>query len=181
MDERLRTSPNCMKHSKGFSLIELLLVVVIIGIVAAIAIPNLISARRAANEGSAVSSLRTLFGANVSFAATAGSGRYAGTAGTVGTSSMAELYTANLIDGVLRDGEKSGYSFVGDSTLTTPTAQATFYFATNPATTTGVLATGTNRFGIGSDGVVRYDSTAAALAIPFDAATLLTAQPIGNQ
>jgi hypothetical protein len=116
----------------------------------------------------------------MSFAASAGSGRYAGTPGTVGTSSLAELHSASFVDEVLGIGEKSGFLFVGDLTLATPTEPATFYFAANPRNPTGILATGTKRFGVATDGVLRVDATPANLATPFDATTLITAAPMNN-
>src|ERR1039457_581743 len=101
------------KSSKGFSLIELLIVVAIILIIAAIAIPNLLRSRIAANQASAVGSLRTLNTAEITYSSTYNVGftqtlayRAPPAAGANPTSTA-----AGLIDSILSAGAKSGYSF----------------------------------------------------------------------
>src|SRR5579864_5328846 len=104
------------KKEKGFSLIELLIVVAIILIIAAIAIPNLLRSRMAANEASAVGSVRTINTAAITYNSTYGNG-FPPSLGAVGTtgSNAVSCTNAELVDSVLTGNgttsQKSGYSF----------------------------------------------------------------------
>jgi prepilin-type N-terminal cleavage/methylation domain-containing protein len=147
----IRRSP-AMRAQKGFSLIELLIVVVIIGILAAIAIPNLLASRRAANEADAVSALRTYHGAQSTYASTYGNGDYAGVPFV--TNAFTVLYQKGLIDDVLGSGVKSGYTFAGHADPRTATTPACHLAQAYPNSYNGITATGTRIFVIATEGVI---------------------------
>ena len=151
-----------MKKQKGFSLIELLIVVAIILIIAAIAIPNLLKSRIAANEASAVGSVRTINTGQVTYSNQCG-GSYAVSLGELNAGANCAA-GANIIDTSLSGGTKSGYNFttVSPGAFTANgTATTTFDVTAAPVTPT----VSGNRFFCSGQGLVIHVNQAAACAL----------------
>ncbi len=160
----------------GFSLIELLIVVAIILIIAAIAIPSFLRSRMLANETSAAASLRTISTAEATYWSMYGVG-YAPLANLGGASPcVPSAATACYLDGLLSSGTKSGYTL----TIATPGAVGTLA-APNPVYSVSAVPialgkTGQRSFCSDQTGVIRFDATGAPPPDPCSAGALVPLQ-----
>jgi prepilin-type N-terminal cleavage/methylation domain-containing protein len=152
-----------MRKEKGFSLIELLIVVAIILIIAAIAVPNLLRSRMAANESSAAASLRTIATANVTYSSTYNIG-YAGALTAMAPSTAPTSSAADLLDSVLSIAApvKSGYSFTYTPSVAAPTTSAPNPSFSVSATPVGPGSSGTSTFCTDQTNVVGRNTTGTA-------------------
>ena len=143
----------------------------IIGILAAIAIPNLLASKRSANEGSATGSMRTIHSAQATYRATAGDGAY-------GT--LTALSDEKLIDSSLGAGSKSGYTFECVDTNLGAGPPANYFATAIPTLTGNFVRTGHRSFVVAEDGVLRSKVTDSAAANHTDAVDSNLWPPLNN-
>ncbi len=136
---------------RGFTLIELMIVIAIISIIAAIAIPNLIQARKHGNEANAVGALKTIVTASTIF-----NQKDADQDGNLDYGMLSELNNTKLIDSVVGSGTKAGYVFQVAYSYTT--SEWLFFAVANPAL---VQQTGDRYFATNQAGNIFYTSSVA--------------------
>jgi type IV pilus assembly protein PilA len=156
----LNSVERVVKRAGGFTLIELMIVVGIIAIIAAIAIPNLVEARKSANELTTIAMLRTLHTSQTLFREADREGD-----GLIDYGSLAELEATDLIDAVLGSGTRSGYEFEMDRCYGGIPAgslgETMFWSFANPI---HLDASGNRSFCMNQDGVVFYTQQATITA-----------------
>jgi prepilin-type N-terminal cleavage/methylation domain-containing protein len=148
----------CEKCQRGFSLIELLMVVAIILTIAAIAMPNLLRSKIAANEASAVGSLRTVSAACVNYSSVWGTGFPVGLS-NLGPGKPATAVAADLVDNLVANGTKSGYTLTYVSGPPNNGKILTYTVSASPVVPG---QSGGRYFFTDQSGVIRYNSGGVA-------------------
>lgn len=160
----------------GFTVVELMIVVLLIGILAALSAPFLIAAKSAANESSAIGSLKAVNSGQATFASVCGSGGY--------TLQLATLVTERFASPDVDLSPKSGFTFVlapgagsapGPLDCAAEPTQSGYYFTAEPISAT----TGRRGFATSQRGTIWQDSTGALPTEPF--ATSPTVGPLDSQ
>jgi prepilin-type N-terminal cleavage/methylation domain-containing protein len=161
MRKRLAQRKRRTKGQRGFSLIELLIVIAVILVIAAIAIPNFIRSRMRANEGAAVQNLRTITTANTVYLTTYGIGFADALPKLGGTAVLVDSTAAGLIDSVLSTGLKNGYTYTYTVTASAG-GQVVGFTVTADPTNFGV--TGERYFFTDQTSIIRFNNTGTAVS-----------------
>lgn len=161
----MKITPLKTLRTDGFSLIELIIVLLVMAIIATIAIPNLLKARRTANEASAVSTVRLLTRSEAAF-------RLSSTDKTYAT--IDQLFAAGHLDEVLGHPPyaKNGYIFAIQVFPATSTAEARYNVQANPVSHSlidGIVGTGSKNFGANESGAIFQ--TMDTVPVTFDETT----------
>lgn len=160
---RLESNNNVPDHGRpyaGFSLIELLVVVAVILIIAAIAIPNFIASKMRANEASAVQNMRSITTSELVYSSTYSIGFSADLTKLSGNGILVDQNHAGLIDSVLASGYKSGYNFTYTVLTTDANGNASTYSLTGDPKVVG--NTGQKYFYADQTGVIHFNVTGPA-------------------
>jgi type IV pilus assembly protein PilA len=162
----MRTQQSIMQEpakerlSRGFSLIELLIVVAVILVIAAIAVPNFLRSKMRANEASAVANLRNIDTAEVVYSTTYGVGYSPSLATLGGNPTTPDATQAGLIDSVLSSGTKSGYTYTFAVTSVDASGNVLGYSVNADPSVAGT--TGDNHFYSDQTAIIRVNNVVVA-------------------